>query len=1049
MPDFPNPPRFLRQLYALRWPLSLAAVLGVMLALFVGTSRVGALGSSVASLGDTTNGATAPPPPVFDPRMRIWFGAEDAAVQSYDSIEERFVAEDFVMVTFEETEHELGVFAPEALAMVARLTTAFEKVPGVRHVRSLTSNPWIRWDEIEAGEEGLVISDLVEEDPSTLTERDLIERMIAVLGGEKAAARIGEAKVRTVIGPDSPLSDHVGEPRLLGTILDADANTSVIQVQILRPIADADLAAQALESDAELGAIAPDLFSVQAQRASLRGLEHALRVEMGRSALTSDGQALQARIAAMTDGESKAQWETAFLDPSTTFLTDPDGKLVRKWFDYDPDGSGGWVDLADPAAPVAAPADFKPTPKTDYVYHLGGIPLFELNFEVVGMADAKYMGLMFLIIILLLAIVFRSVAGVVAPMAVVFGSVGAMVGIAFALGFLFNNLTMISPNMLTAVGIADAIHLVASWMVLRQKAETKEQAILETLRRNAVPVLLTSITTAIGFFSLAVSGLAPVRMLGIMAGIGALVALVLSVTVVPLILSLVPHHPDSNKRVAGAGLFTKKRATRLVEFIRVHQGRILTTAAVLTVIGFFGLSRVRIDTDFRGMFPDDNHTMTDFAWIEDRLGGVGDMEIVFDGHRGETAPMPLPPEQRSRLDELKLRQAGAAEHGDLEALTAKETGELERLLALESKVRASQIGIDAEFLDTLDRFEHRLRTEMADPDSAMAVVTDLVSPLDILRKMHQVQHENDAAFYRTPLESDVPADLRTTTVEYDEWTEEWSLTPPQSGSSLVAQYYLQYENGAEPGENLATQLSPDRTQFRMQGRVLQAPSDVQSAAFARIEEIAREEFPLLGANVNGQVPEGSAASMTVSGKTLLFARTTKVFALGFVQSMTLALILITAIIGILFRSWKLALTSLAPNVLPIILPLSVFGLIGVPLDGPAILVSSVALGVCVDDTIHVFTKFIRGRRAGLDVDDALVHVFEEAGAAVSLTTVVLVIGFSTLLLSDFSPNVMMGSLASTMIALAWLADMLVVPALLRLSMGTKPATAPAAEAVTA
>ncbi len=1039
---------FLQRLYGLRWVLSLAALAalaGIVLSLYLGGTRIARLGASVSSFGDTTNGVGAAPPPIFDPRMQIWFGEKDAAVASYAAIEDRFVAEDFVMVAFEELDEPLGVFSEKAMAAVARLTAAIERVPGVRHVRSLTSNPWIRWAEIEDGEEALVISDLVEGDPSELTESDRIERMAAVLGGEATVRMVGPEKFRAVLGPDVDPSQLIGEPRLLGTIVGENARTTVIQVQVLRPVADASLSEAALGADPGLGGITPDLFSIQAQRAALRGIEHALRVEMGLSVRTDRFHALVGEVEAMDDADERNAWRRKLSDPTRAFMIGPGGATVRKWFEYDPNGEGGWVDSADPSAPVTAPADFQPQPLSDYTFHLGGIPLFELNFETVGMADAKYVGAMFLIIILLLIAVFRSVAGVVAPMAVVFGSVGAMVGIAFCLGFLFNNLTMISPNMLTAVGIADAIHLVASWMVIRGTAATKRDAILETMRRNALPVLLTSVTTAIGFFSLTVSGLAPVRMLGIMAGLGALVALVLSLTVVPAILSLMPHHPGGSRQAAGAGMFTLKRSRRLVAWLGRSETPILGVAAVLAAVAIVGVARVRIDSDFRAMFPDDNEVMTDFGWIEDRLGGVGDLEIVFDGTRARVRPEGIGRGEQARLSELLIRATAATSGGEHEALSEEEIEELAELRDRDFAFQAARIGVDGEFLGTLNRFEARLREEMADPNSAMAVVTDLVSPLDVLRKIHQVQNQNQSSFYRTPGEEDVADGARVAKVEYDEWTEEWSYTPPQSASSLIAQYYLQYENGAKPGENLSTELSQDRTQFRMQGRVVQAPSDVQSAAFQRIEEIARTEFPILGARVDGRVVEGARAAMTVSGKTLLFARTTKVFAVGFIQSMSIALVLITLIIGFLFRSWRLALTSIVPNLLPILIPLSAFGLLGMPIDGPAILVSSVALGVCVDDTIHVFTKFVRARRRGFDAEEALAHVFEEAGAAVTLTTIVLVIGFATLTMSDFAPNVLMGSLAGAMIALAWLADMLVVPVLLARIARAEDAGAPAPE----
>ncbi len=1030
----------LERLYKLRWPLSVALLLGIFLSIVMGVGRIEGLSQSLATLGDTTNGTGKAPPPIFDPRMDIWFGEEDEAVRSYDAIEKRFVAEDFVMLTFEENDAELGVFDPETLATISRLTAEFERVPGVRHVRSLTSNPWIRWDTIDGVEQGLVISDLVEGDPRHLSERELVERMVAVIGAERAASKLGIDRVRAVIGQDVELSEFIGEPRLLGTILDESATTTAIQVQVLRPAPEEEVLADAFSSDPKLGSVAPDLFSVQSQRAALRGIEHILSLEHGLSQPTDQGRALAARIAAQPEGEEKTLWLAQLADPTKAYVQDPDGVLVRKWIDYEPDGARGFVDAADGSTP--APADFVPVAASAYEFHVGGVPLFERNFEVVGMSDAKYMGAMFLVIAILLLVVFRGVAGVIAPLAVVFVSVGAMVGMAFSAGFLFNNLTMISPNMLTAVGIGDAVHLVAAWLVLRLRMPTKREAILETLRRNALPVLLTSITTAIGFLSLTVSGLEPVKRLGIMAGLGALIAYALSMTLVPAILSLFPHPKQQARSLNLASVMTPERSRRFVSWLKARGKPILVSAGALGIIALFGLSRVRVASDFRGMFPDDNEVMTDFAWIEDHMGGVGDLEIVFDGRLGGERQEALSSTDDARLSELRVRAFGGEKQEDIAELGAQEQAEL---VALEQQVATwsrPRIGIDPEFLGQLDRFEARLREEMGQAASPLSVVTDLSSPLDILRKMHQVQNENQASFYRTPGEQDVPAELRTPTLDYDEWSEEWALTPAQSGSSLIAQYYLQYENGAEPGENLSTDLSPDRTQFRMQGRVKQAPADVQSAAFARIQEIAREEFPQLGARVEGELPAEARAAMTVSGKTLLFARTSRVFAIGFVESMTIALVLITTLIGVLFRSWKLALTSAVPNVLPIVLPLSVFGLLGIPLDGPAILVSSVALGVCVDDTIHFFTKFVRARRSGANVDDSLAHVFEEAGAAVTLTSLVLIVGFGTLIFSDFSPNSLMGSLAAAMIGLAWLADFLVVPVLLRLTVRSETHATP-------
>ncbi|MEM7305289.1 MAG: MMPL family transporter [Planctomycetota bacterium] len=1035
----PNPllpdSRLAAFLYRWRWPLTLLTVALIGLAFAQGGGRVAGRTSALASLGDASNGSGVVPPLVFDPTMDIWFGEEDAAVSAFYEIEDRFVAEDFVMVTFEVPDAELGVFDPDALATIARLTERFLTIPGVRHVRSLTYNPWIRWGEIEdelGVESGLIISDLVEGDPRALSEAEIVERMVAVLGAERAAQRVGEERVRAALGPDASFDDAIGEPLLLGTIVDDAGATTAIQVQVLRPRVEEELIAEAFAEDATARETGAAMYSIQVQRAALRGIQHHLRDELGLAVATPEFERLRAEVEAQPEGQEKAAALLTLGDPTKNFLTDDDGQLVRKYFEYEPDGSGGYVDRSDPAAPVQAPADFRPSPRSSYAYHLGGVPLFELNFEEVGMADARYIPLMFLVIIVLLLLVFRGVAGVVLPLLVIFLSVGGMLGLAFGKGDLLNNLTMMSPNMLTAVGLADAVHLIASWVALRTKFDDKRELITEVVRRNALPVLLTSLTTAVGFYSLTISKLAPVTMLGYTAGTGAVLAYLLSMTLVPAGLSLLPHRPGAARRPSRlAAFFTEERSDRMVRSLLRRRRPILAGAIGLAVLSAVGLARVEIDTDFRGMFPDDNPTMSDFHWIESRMGGVGDLELVFAGAPGIEAPPALTAAEDARLAELRLRERGASEAiEELTALTPAEAGELADLAQREAEHNAARIGVSSEFLAQLDAFEARLRAEMDDPESDLAVVTDLLSPLDILRKMHQVQNENRAEHYRVPGESDVAKDARVPRLEFDEWMEEWSLTPAQSGATLTAQYYLQYENGARPGENLTTQLSADRSLFRMQGRVVQASSAEHRAAFARIEEIAASEFPELGANLVTDFGEEPLSGLTISGKTLLFARTSHLFTVGFIQSMTIALVLITLLIGGIFRSVRLALASLVPNVLPIVLPLSAFGLLGIPIHGPAILVSSVALGVCVDDTIHLLTKFTRARRAGRSVEQALSYVLQEAGAAITITTVVLVIGFGTLLLSDFTPNFMMGTLAGLMITLAWIFDLLVTPAVL-------------------
>ena len=1039
----PDPSPLYGRLYALRWILfaiSLAAVVGIFAA---GSSRIAKFSRRVDSLSGEARPAEDVQPRVFDARFDIWFDPEDAALRLYRDIEAQFIAEDFLLLAFEDRTSEYGVFSRESLEAVARLTEIIERVPYVRRVRSLTSNPWIRWGdagtnpETGATEEGLIISDLFEEAPSSYEPEAIVTRMIAVLGAERTAGLIGEDRVREVLGPDADFADSIGEPRLIGSVVSEDGRTTSLQIQVLRPKVDPDVLDTTFGDDAKARVSGPSMHTNESQWRAVDGMRFAMARERG---LVVDAPGLaRARewIASLPDGDIKAQAERELADPSRPFVRGPDGERIRTHFVYSPREDGRYVDTTDPANPIEAPEGFQPTPLSDYEFHLAGMPVFEWNFMDVGMKDMSIVGYMFLAMALVLLAVFRRARGVFLPLFVVFASIFGMIGATSALGDLLNNLTAIAPNMITAIGIADAVHLVAGYFVLRPRHTNKHALIVDVIRTNALPVFLTSITTAVGFFSLTVSDIVPMRMLGYTGGIGAILAWALSMAIVPALLSILPFRParrTANEEESDAPP-RSVWSDGLVAWVLARRRAITWVSVVTVILSIVGLTRVEIDTDFRAMFPDDNRVISDFRWIEDRMGGAGDLEIVFYGAEfsGDESAIE---QQRTRLEELRVA-ALLAKTGE-RVLTTEETAELELLEAEVLDRDRRRIAVNEEFLARVEAFERRLKKESNEPDSPLRFVTKFDSALDVLRKMSQVQNENRAEDYRVPSAADVPAAAREPQVEFDDILGDPMYVPAQDAATLTAQYYLQYENGAKPSENLSTLVTADRRGFRIQARLRQASSADLQSAFARIREIAREEFPRLVGN-DERVASGEALStLTLTGKLFLFAGMTQRFTWSFIQSISLALFVITILITVIYRSVVLGLLSTVPNVLPLVVPLAALGWLGIAIDGPAVLVVSVALGVCVDDTIHFFTKFTRARAKGHDIEQSLRETFREVGAALSYTTIVLVLGFSVLSLSEFTPNSMLGKLALVMIALAWVADFIVTPALLSYTGAGRP-----------
>lgn len=143
-----------------------------------------------------------------------------------------------------------------------------------------------------------------------------------------------------------------------------------------------------------------------------------------------------------------------------------------------------------------------------------------------------------------------------------------------------------------------------------------------------------------------------------------------------------------------------------------------------------------------------------------------------------------------------------------------------------------------------------------------------------------------------------------------------------------------------------------------------------------------------------------------------------------------AFVIVAVIIGFLFRSWKLALVALAPNIIPLIWVCGVMYLFGIELKLTTSIIFTVAFGIAVDDTIHFMTKLNVELAKGKSWLYAIKSTYLETGKAIILTSLVLVFGFSVLTLSEFGVTFYSGLLISTALVFALLADLILLPVLL-------------------
>ncbi|MAD30338.1 MAG: transporter [Flavobacteriaceae bacterium] len=169
----------------------------------------------------------------------------------------------------------------------------------------------------------------------------------------------------------------------------------------------------------------------------------------------------------------------------------------------------------------------------------------------------------------------------------------------------------------------------------------------------------------------------------------------------------------------------------------------------------------------------------------------------------------------------------------------------------------------------------------------------------------------------------------------------------------------------------------------------------------------------------------------ITGKALLFLKGTKYLINNLILSLSLAILLIALFMAFLFRSFKMIIISLIPNLLPLIITAGVMGFTGIPLKPSTILVFSIAFGISVDDTIHFLAKYRQELIAnGWKINKAVFAALRETGISMFYTSIVLFFGFSVFMTSNFGGTQALGGLVAVTLLMAMLANLILLPSLL-------------------
>ena len=271
--------------------------------------------------------------------------------------------------------------------------------------------------------------------------------------------------------------------------------------------------------------------------------------------------------------------------------------------------------------------------KYGYEFILNGGPIVNSSFIEIAQADgALFTPLVLLITMILLLIIFKKFSTMFISISIVIFTFLIVLSVQVMLGYKLNNFTVNMPVFITAIGIADAMHIFWIYTVARKRGDENIQAIHYTMQKNFLPIFFTSITTAVGFASLAISDVIPIKTLGIATANAALLAFVLTMLFIPAILSIInPKVKVLKEEENKSKIFSEFYA----KFIIKNARKILVITSFLFFILAYGITFVKVDSNTVRYFKEDVPWRKAVNFLQDNIAGPMSYEIVVDSKKND------------------------------------------------------------------------------------------------------------------------------------------------------------------------------------------------------------------------------------------------------------------------------------------------------------------------------------------------------------------------------------------------------------------------------
>ena len=630
---------------------------------------------------------------------------------------------------------------------------------------------------------------------------------------------------------------------------------------------------------------------------------------------------------------------------------------------------------------------------------------------------------------ILLYLFFRSfrVVGIcltVVAIAVIWalGSIGAM-------GFDLTILMALIPPLMIVIGIPNCVFLMTKFHQEVKEHGNKVKALSRVIQKIGTATLLTNFTTAIGFMTFAFTNSTKLMEFGIAASINIMLVFIISICVLPIFASF-----SKRPKLRHLKHLDRKVATGMLDFIVYATANrrpyIYIATVVLIVVSFIGLYKMEATGNLTGDLPKDDPISQDVRFLEKHFGGSIPFEMMIHYNDKDLFNFKEMNSRKINSTLSKLARIDAIQD------TLKKDELFSKSISIVDFIKALNMAYYSN-----DTSKYRLRIKQV----GMAK-TSARRQKEYFKKLFQGDIYNGGFSIKEVLDTNsqhirVRCQMKdlgsydvAQKVEHLKTTVNRILNP---NKEALEKYYAMISRPKDEADSSGVDYADSifLIEPNIKRNIIEKLSENNIVLSNKFYEDKENLYAFMDSVGFHQTLYNSIQNeyfdVTFTGTSVVASEGTKYLVKNLVTSLIFAIICIGILMAILFRSWRMVVISMVPNIIPLLFTGGIMGWFGIPLKPSTLLVFSIAFGISVDDTIHYLAKYRQELKNNeWDLKTCVNNATREAGLGMFYTSIVLFSGFSVFMFSQFGGTQALGMLVSITLLVAMLTNLMVLPSLL-------------------